>query len=96
MAYDIISELGFGAPFGFVATGSDVGGLIKGLHELLPVSGILARLHPFTAWIKETWVDKRYLVVTPEFKTGVGPLMRFRHKVVDQRIKAIEDGKLEN
>lgn len=34
-AYDIISEVGFGAPFGFVEQGTDVGGLIQGFHDAL-------------------------------------------------------------
>ena len=90
MAYDVISELGFGAPFGFIETGSDVGGLIKGFHDGLPAFGLMARLYPFTAWIKKTWIGQRYLVITPESDSGIGALMRFRDKVLAQRIRDIE------
>ena len=60
MAYDIISEIGFGAPFGFVESGSDVGGLIQGFHDGLLPFGLMARLWPFTHWIKSTWVGEKY------------------------------------
>ncbi|KAJ5247435.1 hypothetical protein N7468_002418 [Penicillium chermesinum] len=60
MAYDIISEIGFGAPFGFIEKGEDIGGLIQGFHDGLPAFGVLARLHPFTSWIKTTFL-KKYL-----------------------------------
>ncbi|KAL4781111.1 cytochrome P450 [Aspergillus varians] len=33
MAYDVISEVGFGAPFGFVKS-EDVGGVIQGFHDV--------------------------------------------------------------
>lgn len=92
MAYDIISEIGFGAPFGFVEKGQDVGGLIQGFHDGLPAFGLLARLHPFTSWIKTTFL-KKYLVATPSDNSGIGVLMRFRDRLIDQRINHIQEGK---
>ena len=92
MAYDIISEVGFGSPFGFVEKGEDVGGLIQGFHDGLPAFGLMARLHPFTTWIKQTWVGDKYLVAKPEDESGIGTLMRFRDKLIAQRIKDIEAG----
>lgn len=71
MAYDIISEIGFGAPFGFIEQGTDVAGLIQGFHDGLPAFGLMARLHPFTTWIKTTWVGEKYLVAKPEDNTGL-------------------------
>ncbi|KAJ6098232.1 hypothetical protein N7499_002606 [Penicillium canescens] len=92
MAYDIISEIGFGEPFGFIEKGEDIGGLIQGFHDGLPAFGLLARLHPFTSWIKTTFL-KKYLVAKPEDNSGIGVLMRFRDRLIDQRIKDIESGK---
>lgn len=92
MAYDIISEVGFGAPFGFVEKGEDVGGLIQGFHDGLPAFGLMARLHPFTTWIKTTWVGK-YLVAKPEDNSGIGILMRFRDRLIAERVKDNESGK---
>ena len=88
----MISEIGFGAPFGFVETGSDVSGLIKGFHDGLRYFGVMARLHPFTLWIKETWIGERYLVAKPEHKSGTGTLMRFRDKLVNHRLQDVESG----
>ena len=92
LAYDVISEVGFGGPFGFIETGTDVGDLIKSFHDGLLVFGLMARVHPFTTWITKTWVGERYLVAKPEDNSGIGTLMRFRDKLIDQRIKDIDLG----
>ncbi|KOS41781.1 hypothetical protein ACN38_g7339 [Penicillium nordicum] len=92
MAYDIISEIGFGEPFGFIEKGEDIGGLIQGFHDGLPAFGLLARLHPFTSWIKTTFL-KKYLVAKPEDNSGIGVLMRFRDRLIDQRIRDIQIGR---
>ncbi|KAI1081594.1 flavonoid 3',5'-hydroxylase [Whalleya microplaca] len=91
MAYDIISEIGFGAPFGFIDQGKDVEGLIQGFHDGLVPFGIMARLYPFTNWIKTTWVGDKYLVARPEQNSGIGTLMRFRDRLIEQRYRDIED-----
>ncbi|GAB7346935.1 hypothetical protein MBLNU459_g1999t2 [Dothideomycetes sp. NU459] len=92
MAYDVISEVGFGAPFGFVSAGEDVGGLIKGFHDGLVPFGLMARLYPFTNWVKGTWVGEKYLVANADQDSGIGTLMRFRDGLVEKRLKDIEDG----
>lgn len=91
MAYDIISEVGFGAPFGFIESASDVGGLIKGFHDGLPAFGLLARLYPVTNFIKKTPLGK-HLIAKPEDDSGIGTLMRFRDKLLQQRRIDIENG----
>lgn len=93
MAYDIISEIGFGAPFGFVRSGSDIGGLIQGFHDGLVPFGLMARLWPFTHWIKSTWIGEKYLVAKPEDNSGIGTLMRFRDKLLDERLRDMEVAK---
>ncbi|KAK5169723.1 uncharacterized protein LTR77_005701 [Saxophila tyrrhenica] len=55
MAYDIISEIGFGAPIGFIEQGKDVDGLIQGFHDGLPAFGLLGRLWPFTYSVTRTF-----------------------------------------
>ncbi|KAK8045350.1 flavonoid 3'-5'-hydroxylase [Apiospora rasikravindrae] len=92
MAYDIISEVGFGAPFGFIDQETDVGGLIQGFHDGLVPFGIMARLYPFTNWVKSTFLGK-YLVASPEQDSGIGTLMRFRDKLIAKRYADIENGK---
>jgi cytochrome P450 len=91
VAYDVISSIGFGAPFGFIEKGEDVGGLIQGFHDGLPAFGIMARLYPFTNWVKSTFLGK-YLVASPEQDSGIGILMRFRDRLIEQRFKDIEAG----
>lgn len=53
--------------------------------------GILARLYPFTNWMKSTFLGK-YLVASPEQDSGIGTLMRFRDRLIEQRQQAIADG----
>ncbi|KAF4455210.1 cytochrome P450 oxidoreductase [Fusarium albosuccineum] len=91
MAYDVISEVGFGAPFGFIKEGKDVGNLITGFHEGVTFYGLMARLYPFTNWIKSTFIGK-YIVASPEQDSGIGRLMRFRDRLIEQRFKDIENG----
>lgn len=94
MAYDIISEIGFGSPLGFTDAGEDVDGLIQGFHDGMTVFGLLGRLHPFTSWFKHTWLGQKYLVAKPEDTKGVGVLMKVRDRLLDERIRAIEEGTL--
>ena len=92
MAFDIISEIGFGAPFGFVETGTDVGGLIQNFHDGLPFFVIMGRLYPFINWVKETWLNDRFLIAKKEDRNGLGAMIRFRDKLLAQRINDIEAG----
>ncbi|KAF5020719.1 hypothetical protein F66182_7251 [Fusarium sp. NRRL 66182] len=91
MAYDIISEVGFGAPFGFIEQGRDVEGLIQGFHDGLVPFGIMARLYPLTNWVKSTFLGK-YMVASPEQDSGIGTLMRFRDRLIEQRYKDSKNG----
>ncbi|KAK4233181.1 flavonoid 3',5'-hydroxylase [Achaetomium macrosporum] len=91
MAYDVISSIGFGAPFGFIEQGRDVGGLIKGFHDGLVPFGVMARLYPFTKLVKRTFLGK-YLVASPEQESGIGALMRFRDRLIEKRLKDIDAG----
>ena len=91
MTYDVISDIGFGAPFGFIEKGEDVGGLIQSFRDGLPLFGLMGTLYPFTRWIKTTWIGTKYLVPKPEDASGIGNLMRFRDRLLTQRINEIED-----
>jgi hypothetical protein len=92
MAYDIISEMGFGAPFGFVEKGDDIGNLIKAFHDGLIFAGFFSRLYPLARLIESTWL-KRLIAPGPSDKTGLGMLMRVRNELVDERLKAIKEGR---
>jgi hypothetical protein len=93
MAYDIVSEIGFGRAFGFVDAAADVGGLIRDFHDGMMAFGLLARFHPFTTWVKQTTLGKRILVATPQDDSGIGVLMRYRDKLLEERLRDIEEGK---
>ncbi|KAF7192036.1 Cytochrome P450 monooxygenase [Pseudocercospora fuligena] len=93
MAYDVISEVGFGAPVGFVEAGKDVEGLIQGFHDGLPAFGVMSRLWPLTYALKNTWFGERYMVAKPEDNSGIGMLMRFRDKLLAERRRDLEEGK---
>lgn len=47
------------------------GTLIKDTHDGLVLFGIMARLYPFTYWIKSTFLGK-YFVASPEQDSGIG------------------------
>lgn len=92
MAFDVVAEVGFGAPFGFINQGRDIGGLIKGMHDALIPFGIMTRMYPITYWIKDTWLGKKYLVARPEDQNGFGVMMRFRDALIDRRLDELKRG----
>ncbi|KAE8861118.1 hypothetical protein PTNB29_06213 [Pyrenophora teres f. teres] len=91
-AYDIISEIGFGAPIGFIERGSDIDGLIQGFHDGLPAFGLMARLWPFTDWAKRRGQVKNKLIAQRVEDLQAGKLDRvdLLQKFLDARM---EDGK---
>ncbi|KAL5610945.1 hypothetical protein FOBRF1_007062 [Fusarium oxysporum] len=93
MAYDVMSEVGFGAPFGFVSQGGDVGGLIKGLRDGLLPFGIMARMYPLTNLIKKTRIGDKFFVVKPQHENGFEALMRFRDDLIEKRLRDLKVGK---
>lgn len=52
----------------------------------------MARLYPFTNWVKSTWLGDKYLVARPEQDSGIGALMRFRDGLIAQRYDDIANG----
>jgi cytochrome P450 len=93
MAYDIVSDFGFGAPFGFVESGKDIGGLIQGFHDGMTAFGLMGRFYPFTGLVKKTSIGRQMLVAKPGDATGIGTLMTFRDKLLAERLADIEQGK---
>lgn len=53
--------------------------------------GILARLYPFTNWMKSTFLGP-YLVASPEENSGIGTIMRFRDRLIKQRHQDLASG----
>lgn len=91
VAFDTISEVGFGQALGFVEKEEDVGGLIRSVHDGIQVFGIIAHLYPFVEWLT-TGPFKGFFAATPDMKNGMGQLMRWRDKIINARITEIEEG----
>ena len=91
MTFDTVSEIAFGAPIGFTDKGADVDGLIKGFHQTLPLVGALPRVYPLIELVNKTPLRK-YLQANPEDNSGFGLLMRFRDKLLADRLEAIKIG----
>lgn len=89
--YDVVSEIGFGAPLGFITAGNDRLKIVPNLHQGLREKAILNRLHPFTKFIRRT--PFRRLFESSPGSPGLGMIMHIRDKLIDQRLRDLEDGK---
>lgn len=89
LAYDTITDLGFRNPLGFIDTGSDVGGLIRGFRVGMLIFGVAGRLYPFTEWLLQSWF-KKHLVVRTEQKLGFAVVMEKAGAILTERTKALQ------
>lgn len=92
-AFDTISEVGFGQALGFIEKEEDVGGLIQSIHEGIEMVIIMAHLYPFVDWLRAGPLG-RFLNATPDMKSAMGQLMRWRDKIINARATEIEQGKI--
>lgn len=75
LAYDAITELCYGAPFGFIKEGRDIHGLIGEFHGALPYVSSLMRF----AWLLKPlqWSRLgRFIMPKPGDDSGVGKIMQ--------------------
>ena len=93
LGFDVITDLAFGAPMGFIEAASDVGGLIKGLHTGWLVFGLMSRLHPMKTYMSKSWIVKRLFAMKPNDKSGFGVLMKSRDRIIEERLKAKAAGR---
>jgi hypothetical protein len=93
LAYDIISELGFGAPVGFIEAGCDRQNIIMNLHHGLRVKAFFNRLYPFVKFVQKTGIGRSYFQSSPGDSSGLGILMKLRDNLIQKRLKDLEDGK---
>ncbi|KAI9767075.1 MAG: hypothetical protein M1839_004632 [Geoglossum umbratile] len=84
LALDVISDMAFGEPFGFIAKDGDVHDYIKMQRLLLPVFEWFSTLPSLNRLIRVGWVSK-LVMPTPEDKTGVGKLMGVAKRIVARR-----------
>jgi hypothetical protein len=73
-AIDVISDIAFGEPFGFLANDGDVHEYIKTQKALLPVFEWFSTLPSLNRLIRIGWIS-RLVMPTPEDKSGLGRLM---------------------
>jgi hypothetical protein len=74
LVIDVISDIAFGEPFGFLAQDGDVHDYIKMQRALLPVFEWFSTLPSLNRLIRIPWIS-RLAMPTPDDKTGLGRLM---------------------
>jgi hypothetical protein len=74
LSIDVISDIAFGEPFGFIAQDGDVHDYIKMQRALLPVFEWFSTLPSLNRLIRIGWIS-RLAMPTPNDKTGLGRLM---------------------
>jgi cytochrome P450 len=92
LAYDVISEIGFGAPIGFIEAGEDRDRIVPNLHAGLRSKAIWNRVYPFLKFAKNTWLVRKYFESKPDDPSGLGILMRLRDRLLDRRLSDIKTG----
>jgi hypothetical protein len=92
LAYDIISEIGFGAPVGFIEAGADTQDIIPNLHYGLHVKAILNRLYPLIKFVQTTGIGRSFFATNPG-DPGLGTLMMLRDQLIKKRLQDLESGK---
>jgi len=76
LAIDVISDIAFGEPFGFLAQDGDVHEYIETQRALLPVFEWFSTLPSLNRFIRIGWISK-LAMPTPDDKTGLGRLMGY-------------------
>jgi hypothetical protein len=90
LAYDTITDLGFRNPLGFIDSGSDVGGLIKGFRVGMLIFSVAGRLYPVAEALLNSWF-KKWLVVSTEQKLGFAVVMEKAGAILHERSKVIRE-----
>lgn len=75
LTLDVISDVAFGEPFGFLATDSDVHGYIKTTEENLPAI-IMVTVLPWLNWLLQSPILKA-LLPSDKDQLGLGKIMGF-------------------
>jgi hypothetical protein len=73
--YDVVSELAFGEPFGFVRTGSDVASLLEQYHAGIAYAIALAKIPTAQKMLAKIPGFHKLIVPKPTDKKGFGALM---------------------
>jgi hypothetical protein len=73
---DVITDIAFREPFGFLKADDDVHGYISTQEELLPVFEWLAALPSVGRFLKQPWIAK-YVMPKPTDKNGIGYMLGY-------------------
>lgn len=86
LTHDVISDLAFGQPLGFVERGGDVEGLVGDIRGSLVFIGVMSRMYPVFNWLRDIGVMN---AICPDMeRTPLGTLARFRDRMTDERMEA--------
>jgi hypothetical protein len=84
---DVITDIAFRKPFGFLKADADVNGYISTQEMLLPVFEWLSAIPTLSKIAKSPWIAP-YVMPKPTDKEGLGYMMGIAKKTVDQRFGA--------
>jgi hypothetical protein len=71
---DVITDIAFREPFGFLKADADIHGYISTQEELLPVFEWLAAFPAVGNFLKRPWIAP-YVLPKPTDKTGIGYML---------------------
>lgn len=74
-AYDMICQLSFGEPIGFITQGRDVENLIENFHKMAPFAAIVGALPWLARPFLENPITRRYFMPKPGDGSGTGKIM---------------------
>ncbi|CAG8904564.1 unnamed protein product [Penicillium egyptiacum] len=85
-AYDMICQLSFGEPIGFISQGRDVENLIENFHQMAPFAAIVGALPWLARPFLENPITRRYFMPKPGDGSGTGKIMAFRDRLLAERL----------
>ncbi|KAI9789482.1 MAG: hypothetical protein M1816_006024 [Peltula sp. TS41687] len=86
-AYDMICQLSFGEPIGFIKEGRDVENLIDNFHKMAPFAAVVGALPWIARPILESSIGRWLLMPRPGDNTGTGKIMAFRDGLLKERLE---------
>jgi cytochrome P450 len=102
-AYDMICQLSFGEPIGFVEQGKDVENLIKNFHDMAPFAAVVGALPWLCKPVLEHPLTRRFAMPKSGDSSGTGKIMavssllalsrsitnteQFRDRLLEERLK---------
>ena len=84
--YDVLSEIVFGTPFGFVKDEKAHSGIITNVDTVLLQTGVISRIQ-WLITLATTPILRNLVMPSPKDKWGLGVVMRFGREKLDERIK---------